>query len=140
MRQCASCKQNITGAAIRICGERYCSMKCAENATGHKRVVVTTVDMPNIGGEFASYFDPILGKKITSWRQQERELKRFNADPANKEKRSFFQDNHKAVLEARNFRRHKLDIAREAYAKQGQKLNIHGGSCEKGRTVYSFSK
>ena len=126
--------------SIRICGERYCSMKCVESSTGHKRIVFKQTRIPNIGRSFDAYYDPTMGKHITSWRQQERELKRFNADPNNKEKRSFFQDNHKAVLEARNFRRHKLDIAREAYSKEGIKLKLNGGNGEKGRTIYSFSR
>lgn len=141
MRSCAACKQSIDGAAIRICGGYYCSMECVKQETGHeRRVFKEASSCPRIGGEFASYQDPIMGVKITSWRQQERELKRFNADPRNKEKRSFFQDNHRAVLEARNFQRHKRDIATATYAKEGIKLKEHRGSCEKGRTVYSIGR
>jgi len=143
MRTCAACKEPITLSAICICGERYCSMSCAENATGHKRIKVVDASLPNIGGGFDAYFDPILGKHITSWRQQERELNRYNANPANKEKRSFFQDNHRAMVESANLRRHKHDIAREAYAREGKKYDpTRQGDPhrEKNRRIYSFSR
>lgn len=143
MKLCDRCHQEIEGAAIRICGGRFCSMECVKASTGHERPKVEVTDAPKLGTAFDAYYDHTLGKHITSWRQQERELNRYNSDPNNKEKRSFFQDNKKAVIEAKNLYRHKHEIAREAYAKEGKKYDpTRQGDPhrEKSRRIYSFNR
>ena len=83
---------------------------------------------------FDSYFDPTIGKYLTSFREQEREGKKF-VTREHPKGLTLVNDNKKFMNEMRYIRKHKEDYIKAQYAKEGKdpKANVVRG------TKYSFS-
>jgi len=120
---CELCHKHIKDAIYKASGDRFCSMEHLNAYTGGRNKGIEPGCPPMMGGQrgFDSYHDHIMGKTITSWGQQEKALKEFNANPLNKEKRSFFNDNHKAVAEAKYAQKHKGELSEATYKSEGIK-------------------
>lgn len=120
--RCSNLKTNKTlGSFACVCGGTYIHV-----STVHSVPVV-----------FDSYYDPSVGKYLSSYREQER-VGRAYRTPQHPEGLSLVNDNKKFLAEMRNIRRHRLDYIKAQHAKDTKNDSGHLSKRVAGRT-YSFA-